>query len=214
MFWFWYIHIEYHHICFMWKPFNNHITVNENIVSIYGKTLLHVAIYCKQFQFSCSVMSNSLRPHGLPGVHVHHQLPELSQTHVHQLSDVIQPSHPLPPPFPPAFNFSQHQGLFKWVSSSYQVVKVLELQLQHKSLQWISRIDFLQDWLVGSPCCAKNSHESSPTPQFKSINSSVLSFLYGQAFTYMTTGKTIVFTRWTFVCVCECVCMYSDSLLL
>ena len=70
-----------------------------------------------------------------PGFPVHHQFLELVQTHVHQVDDAIQPSHPLLPPSPPAFNLSQHQGLFQWVSSSHQVAKVLELQLQHQSFQ-------------------------------------------------------------------------------
>ena len=61
-----------------------------------------------------------------PGFPVLYQLPELAQTHVHRVSDAIQPSHPLSSPSPPAFNLSQHQGLFQWVSSSHQVVKVLE----------------------------------------------------------------------------------------
>ena len=74
---------------------------------------------------------------------VHHQLPELIQTHVHWVGDAIQPSHPLSSPFPPAFNLFQHQGLFWWVSSSQQVTKALELQLQHQSFQWIFRTDFL-----------------------------------------------------------------------
>ena len=78
-----------------------------------------------------------------PGLPVHHQLPELAQTHVHQIGDAIQPFHPLSSPSPPPFNLSQHQGLFKWVSSSHQVAKVLELQLQHQSFQWIFRTDFL-----------------------------------------------------------------------
>ena len=87
-------------------------------------------------------------------------------------------SHPLSSPSSPALNLSQHQGLFKWVSSSHQVAKVLEFQLQqHQSLQWIFRTDFLCDWLVWSPCSPGDSQESSPMPQFKSINSSVLSFL-------------------------------------
>ena len=76
-----------------------------------------------------------------PGFPVHHQLPEFTQTHVHWVSDAIQPSHPLSSPFPPAFNVSQHQGLFKWVSSRHQVAKVLEFQLQHQSFQWrLSRV--------------------------------------------------------------------------
>ena len=73
---------------------------------------------------------------------------------------------------PPAFNLSQHQDLSCWVGSSHQMAKVLELQLQHQSFQWIFRVDFLQDWLVWSPCCPRDSQESSPAPQFESINSS------------------------------------------
>ena len=78
-----------------------------------------------------------------PGFPVHHQFPELAQTHIHWVSDAIQPSHPLLSPSPLAFNLSQHQGLFQWVDSSHQVVKVLELLLQHQSFQWIFRTDFL-----------------------------------------------------------------------
>ena len=86
-------------------------------------------------------------------------------------------------PSPPALNLSQYQGLFQWVSSSHQVAKVLEFQLQYQSFQWIFRTYFLQDGLVGSPCSPRDSQESSPTPQFKSISFSVLSFLYGPALT-------------------------------
>ena len=86
-----------------------------------------------------------------PGFPVHQQLPEPSQTHVHWVSDVIQPSHPLSSPSPSAFNLSQHQGLFQWVSLLNQVAKVLEFQLQHPFFQWIFRTDFLYDWLVWSP---------------------------------------------------------------
>ena len=75
-----------------------------------------------------------------PGLPVHHQLPEFAQTHIHRVSDVIQPSHLLSLPSLPAFCLPQHQGLFQWVSSSHQVAKVLELQLQHQSFQYI------QDW--------------------------------------------------------------------
>ena len=114
-----------------------------------------------------------------PGFPVHHQLLELTQTHVHRVSDAIQPFYPLLSLSPPTFNFSQHQGLFQWVSSSHQVTKVLEFQLQDQSFPWIFRTDLLSDGLVGSPCTPRDSQESSPTPQFKSINSSMLSFLYG-----------------------------------
>ena len=76
------------------------------------------------------------------GLPVHHQLPEFAQTHVHWIRDAIQPSHPLLSPSPPTFNLSQLQGLFQWVISLHQVAKVLELQLQHQSFQWILRTDF------------------------------------------------------------------------
>ena len=78
-----------------------------------------------------------------PGLPVHHQLPELTQTHVHLVGDAIQPSHPLSSPSPPTFDLSQHQGFFLGVSSSHQVAKVLEFLLQHQSFQWIFRTDFL-----------------------------------------------------------------------
>ena len=71
-----------------------------------------------------------------PGLPVHHQLPESTQTHVHWVGDATQPSHPFSSPSPPTFSLSQHQGLFQWVSSSHQVAKVLEFQLQHQSFQW------------------------------------------------------------------------------
>ena len=76
----------------------------------------------------------------------------------------MMPSNHLSTPLPPVFSLSQHQGLFQWVSSLHQVAKVLELQLQHQSSQWIFRTDFLYDGLVGSPCSPRDSQESSPTP--------------------------------------------------
>ena len=97
-------------------------------------------------QSSHSVMSSSLWPHGLQHARLpcpSPKLPELTHTQVHPVGDTIQPSHPLSTPSPPAFNLSQHQSLFQWVSSSYQVAKVLEFQLQHQSFQWIFRTDFL-----------------------------------------------------------------------
>ena len=74
-------------------------------------------------------------------------------------------------------------SLFQWVSSSHQVAKALEFQLQHQSFQWIFRINFLQDWLVGSPCSPRDPQVSFPTPQFESINSLVLSLVYGPTLT-------------------------------
>ena len=75
----------------------------------------------------------------MPGLPVHHQLPEFTQTHVRWVGDAIQLSHPLSSPSPHAFNLSQHQGLYTWVSSSHRVAKVLEFQLQHQSFQWTLR---------------------------------------------------------------------------
>ena len=77
-----------------------------------------------------------------PGLPIPHHLPEFAQVHVHCISDAFQPSHPLTPFPPAAFNLSQHQGLFQSVGSSHQVAKVLEFQLQHQSFQWIFRVDF------------------------------------------------------------------------
>ena len=131
---------------------------------------------------SCPTLCNPM-DWSTPGFPVHHHLPELAQTHVLWVGDAIQPSHPLSSPSSPAFNLSQHQGLFKWVSSLHQVAKILELQLQHQSFQWILRLDFLYDWLVWSPCSTRESWESYPAPLFKSINSSMLSLLYSSTLT-------------------------------
>ena len=118
-----------------------------------------------------------------PGLPVNHQLPEFTQTHVHQVSDAIQPSHPLSSPSAPVRNPSQDQGLFQWVNSSHEVAKVLEFWLQHQSFQWTPRTHLPYDGLLGSPCCPKDSKASSPTPQFKSIDFSVLGFLHSPTLT-------------------------------
>ena len=118
-----------------------------------------------------------------PGLPVNHQLPEFTQTHVHGVGDTIEPSHSLSSPSSPAPKPSQHQSLLQWVNSSHEVAKVLEFQLQHQSFQWTPRTDLLYNGLVGSPCSPQDSQESSPTPQFKSINSSALSFLHSPTLT-------------------------------
>ena len=143
---------------------------SENVYPLINMEFSSVAQSCPSLwdPLNCSML-------GLP---VHQQLPESTQTHVHWLSDAIKPSHPLSSPSLPAVNISQHQGLFRWISSSHHVAKVLEFQFQYQSFQWIFRTDFLQDGLVGSPCSPRDYQESSPTPQFKTINSLVLSFLY------------------------------------
>ena len=131
---------------------------------------------------SCPTLCDSMDC-SMPGLPVHHQLLEFTQIHAHSVGDAIQPSHPLSFPSSPAFNLSQHQSLFKWVTSSHQVAKELEFQLQYQSFQWIFRTDFLYNELVGSPCSPRDSQESSPTLQFKSISSSALSFLYSPTVT-------------------------------
>ena len=118
----------------------------------------------------------------IPGLPVHHQLPEFTQTHVRRVCDAIQPSHPLSSPFPPALNPSQHQSfpmshLFAWGGQS-NGVSALASFLPKNTQDWSP----LQ-WMVGSPCSPRDSQESSPTPQFKSINSSVLSFLHSPTLT-------------------------------
>ena len=127
---------------------------------------------------SCPTLCDPMN-RSTPGLPVLHQLMEFIQTQVHWVGDAIQLSHPLPSPSPPAPNPSQHQDLSQWVNSSHEVAKVLEFQLQHQSFQWTPRTDEL----VGSPCSPRDSQESSLTPQFKSINFSVFSFLYSPTFT-------------------------------
>ena len=140
-------------------------------------------ILISSIQFSCSVVSNSLQPHGLQ--HARLLGPSLSPRICSNSCPLSQWCHPTmsssATPFSFCFNLSQYQGLFQWVSSLHEVAKVLEFQ--HQSFQLIFRIDFFQDWLVGSPCSLRDSQESSPTPQLKSINSSLLSFLHSPTLT-------------------------------
>ena len=134
----------------------------------------------------------------MPGLPVHHQLLEFTQTHVNWVHDAIQPSHTLLSPSPFTFNLSQHQSLFQWVSSSHQVAKVWELQ--HQSFQWIFRTDFLSDGLVGSPCSPR---DTKSLLQHRSSKASILQrstfFTVQLSHPHMTTGKTITLTRQTFV---------------
>ena len=135
-----------------------------------------------------------------PGLPVHHQLPESTQTHAHRVGDVIQPSHSLSSPFPSAFNLSKHQHLFKWVSSLHQVAKLLEFQLQHQSSNEHSGlISFRMDWLdllaVQGTLKSLLQHHSSKA----SILQHSAFFMVQLSHTYITTGKKKAFTRWTFV---------------
>ena len=135
-----------------------------------------------------------------PGLPVYHQLLEPTQTHVHWVSDAIQQSYPLLSPSPPGYHLSHHQGNFRWVSSSHQVAKVLEFQLQLQSIQWILRIDFIRiDWLdlfaVQGTLKSLLQHLSSKA----SILWHSAFFIVHLSHPYMTTGKTITLTRQTFV---------------
>ena len=128
---------------------------NRNRVTDFeNKCMLQFSSVAQSCPTLCNPMNRST-----PGLPVHHQLPEFTQTHVHWVGDAIQPSHPLSSPSPPAPNPSQHQSLFQFVNSLHE------------------------NGLVGSPFSPRDSQESSPTPQFKSINSSVLSFLHSPTLT-------------------------------
>ena len=98
----------------------------------------------------------------MPCLHVHHQLLKFTQTHVHWVSDAIQPSHSLSPPLPLALNHSQHQGFLQWVGSLHQGDKVLELQLQHQSVHWIFRANLVDliSFLQGTPKSLLQHHNS------------------------------------------------------
>ena len=118
-----------------------------------------------------------------PGFPVHHQLPELTQTHVHWVGDAIQPSHPLRPILPPSI-FPRITVFSKESVLPTRWPKVLVFELPHQSFQWIlGLISFRMDWL--DLLVVQGTQESSPTPQFKSINSSALSFLYSLTLTQL-----------------------------
>ena len=107
----------------------------------------------------------------MPGLPVPHHLLEFAQVHVHCIGDVVHPSHPLMPFSSSALNLSQNQGFFQWVSCSHHMIKILVLQLQHKSFQWIFRVDPPYDWLVWFLCSPRDFEESFSAPQFEGINS-------------------------------------------
>ena len=115
---------------------------------------------------SCPTLCNPMN-RSTPGLPVHHQLPESTQTHIHWVGDAIQPSHPLLSLSPPALNLSQHQDLFKWVSSSHEVAKVLEFQLQHQSFQWTPRTDLLPGATTGDPTHDKVMRKRSDKQGFR-----------------------------------------------
>ena len=119
----------------MWPPYNSN----------FSATILQLCVCCCSVTKSCPTLYDPMdcSTPGFPVLHLSFTLScllEFAQTHVHWVNDAIQPSHPLSSPSPPAFSLYQHQGLFQRVDSSHQVAKVLELQLQHQSFQWIFRL--------------------------------------------------------------------------
>ena len=152
-------------------------------------------------QFCHSVMCNSLQPYGLQHTRLPcpSPTPELAQTHVHWASDAIQPSHPLSSPSPPAFNLSQHQGLSHWVSSAHQVAKNWSFSFSiSPSNEYSGLMSFRMDWLdllaVQGTLKSLLQHHSSKASIFRCS----AFFTVQLSHPYMTTGKTIALTRWTF----------------
>ena len=132
-----YIHVS------IWERMDTWICVAKSLhCSPETITTLLIGYQFSSVTQSCPTLWDPMN-HSTPGLPVHHQLPEFTQTHVHWVSDAIQPSHPLSSPSPLAPNPSQHQGLFQWLNSSHQVAKVLEFELQHQSFQWTPRTDLL-----------------------------------------------------------------------
>ena len=138
----WGISLRNHQIMWISKDIEKLIPLLNKVEYIYVCTYIWDSVQFSSVTQSCPTLCDPVNC-STPGLPVHHQFPEFTQTHVHWVSDAIQPSYPLSSPSPPVLNISQHQGLFKWVSSSHQVAKVLEFQLQHQSFQWIFRTDFL-----------------------------------------------------------------------
>ena len=133
-----------YHLSHQWSPRN--INKSSNKYQFSSVQFSSVAQLCLTL---CNPMDCSM-----PVFPVHHQIPELAWTHVHQVSEAIQP---LSSPSSPTFNLSQNWCLYQWITSLHQVPKVLKFQLHLQYFQWIFRTDFLQDWLVWSPCSSRGS---------------------------------------------------------
>ena len=186
-------------------PFYEHGILFHLLVSCSFSSSMSESVQCAGLSVQISSVAQLCLTLCIPmecstwGFPVHHQLPELAQTHVPRVSDAIQPSHPLSSPSPPTFNLSQHQGLYQWVSSLHQVAKVLELQLQPQSFQWI-----FQDWLpLGLTGLIAVQGILKSLLQHLSSKASILQcsavFMVQLSYLYVTDEKTIVLTRRTFV---------------
>ena len=183
------ININYNYINTNYMYNTIHCIVCNKIYLALLLYLLFISVQFSSVTQSCLTLCDPIN-RSTPGLPVHHQLPESTQTHVHQVSDAIQPSHPLSSPSPPALNLSQHQGLLKWVSSSHQVAKILEFQLQHQSFQWTPRLlSFRMDWLdllavQGTPKSLLQHHSSKASILRRSAF-----FIVQLSHPYMTIGK-------------------------
>ena len=187
------------------SPWGSHPSLLLSFPWRTGLTCTYGTVPSVQFSWVQSLKeftSDSLWLHecSMPGLPVHHQLLEFTQTHVHGVSDVIQPSHPLSSPSPPALNLSQHQGLFKSVSSLHHMAKVLEFSFNiSPSNEHSGLISFRMDWL---DCLAVQGTLKSLL-QYHASKASILwcsaFFIVQLSHPYMTTGKTIALTRRTFV---------------
>ena len=125
-------------------PWDCHSSLSFSTAFLVVALYLHgTVLFCSVQLLSCIQLFVTPMECSMPDLPVHHQLPEFTQTHVHWVGDAIQTSHPLLSPSPPALSISQNHGLLKWVSSSHQVAKLLEFQLQHQSFQWTPRTDLL-----------------------------------------------------------------------
>ena len=172
----------------------------RNNLSVWSSVMYnHKNLHSIQFSSvtqSCPTLCNPM-DYSTPCLPVH-ELPEFTQTHVLWVSDAIQPSHPLPSPFPPAFNLSQHQGLFQWAGSSQQVAKFWSFSIS-PSNEYSGLISFRMDWfdLLAVQGTLKNllQHYNSKT----SILRRSAFFTVQLSHPYMTTGKTIALTMQTFV---------------
>ena len=169
----------------------------SNLTVIYYYCYYIVSIYFSSVAQSCPTLCDPMS-HSTPGLPVHHQLLEFTPTHVRWVSDAIQPSHPLLSPSPPALNLSQHQGLFRWVSSSHQVAKVLVSAstsvLPVNTQDWSPLGDGLDLLLVQGTLKSLLQHHSSEA----SILQRSAFFIVQLSHPCITTGKTLSLTRWTF----------------
>ena len=151
--------------------------------------------------------------YSMSGFPVHHQLPELTQTHVHRISDAIQSSHPLLSPSPPAFSLFQHQGLFKWISCLHQVAKVLEFRLQQQFFQWMFIFPF--GWTGWISLQSKGLSRVFSNTTVQKHQSLELSFLYSPTLTSIHDHWKNHNFDWTTLCcqsnVCFLICCLGWS---